>query len=468
MKKQVSRWFLLVIVSSAVFLSVLDIFIVNIALPSIKKGIHGTNSDIQLVIVLYLLGYASFLITGGRAGDHFGKKNVFVTAMVLFILTSAMCGLSQSSWQINTSRLLQGISAAFMIPQTITFIQVLFPVHQDRIKAFGIYGIIAGTAAVIGQFLGGLLPILHFLKAGWRLIFLINLPIGLIFVILGTVFLNDTKTEKNGKFDISGVILLSVSLISLLYPLVRGRELHWPLWSLLSIALSVILLYSFAVNQRNKLRDGKAPLVDVRLFAFKDFNIGLLTVLFFYMVQDTYFLINVILFQTGFGINPAEIGIYFAFQGVAYILASLIAVRLMPVYGKKILQAGVLIMIIAMVFHLLFIDSPAINRYALFAILFLYGVGCGSVLPSLLTIALKSIPLQFAGAASGVFTTFQKTAIALGISIIGGIFFYKIGSNPNLNTYLSAYRLAGSIIVLLLFVVSFFLYLLPDKPKPQI
>jgi MFS family permease len=183
MSKQISRWFLLIILSSSVFLAVIDIFIVNVAIPSIKKGINGSDSDIQLVIILYLLGYSSFLITGGRAGDYYGKKKVFVVAMTAFIITSCLCGFSQSPWQINACRFLQGVSAAFMIPQGITYIQLLFPVHQDRIKALGIYGSIAGTASVIGQFLGGVLPDVHFMMAGWRFIFLINLPLGLIAVL---------------------------------------------------------------------------------------------------------------------------------------------------------------------------------------------------------------------------------------------------------------------------------------------
>ncbi|MBB6110061.1 Major Facilitator Superfamily protein [Mucilaginibacter lappiensis] len=468
MNKQISRWFLLIILSSAVFLSVIDIFIVNVAIPSIKRGIHGSDSDIQLVIVLYLLGYAAFLITGGRAGDHYGKKNVFIVSMLLFVVTSYLCGFSQTAWQINTSRFLQGISAAFMIPQSITYIQELFPLHHDRIRALGIYGSIAGTASVIGQFLGGLLPDIHFLMDGWRLIFLINLPLGLIAVILAAIFLKDTKISKKSRFDYSGVSLLTLALITLIYPLVRGPELHWPWWSITSIALSLLLLYLFVLDQRSKLHNGHEPLVDVRLFSFKDFNIGLCAVLFYFMVQDTYFLINVILFQNGFGISSSETGIFFVFQGVGYVLASLLSLRLVPLYGKRVLQAGVLIMVTALLFHLVFFNSVTVSRYVLLPLLFIYGTGCGSVLPSLLTMALKSIPTQFAGAASGTFSTFQQTAIALGIGIVGGIFFYRLSGDTSLAGYISAYRLATSINIFLLAIVSLFLFLLPDKSQEKL
>ena len=463
MSKQISRWFLLIILSSAVFLSVIDIFIVNVAIPSIKTGIKGSDSDIQLVIVLYLLGYASFLITGGRAGEHFGKKKVFILSMVLFVFTSCLCGFSQNPWQLNISRFLQGVSAAFMIPQSITYIQVLFPFHQDRIKALGIYGTIAGIASVIGQYLGGVLPDIHAFFAGWRLIFLINFPVGVIAVVLAAKFLTDETNDKKGKFDHSGVALLTMALIALTYPLVRGPELHWPFWSIILIGLSISLFSLFVFDQRRKLQNGREPLIDLRLFGFKDFNIGLCVVLFYFMVQDSYFLINVILFQTGFGISSSKTGVLFVFQGVGYVIASLLSLRLIPVYGKKVLQIGVGIMIISLVFHIAFFKSPSINNYQLVSVLFIYGMGCGFVLPSLLTMALQSIPPHFAGAASGTFSTFQQTAIALGISIVGGVFFNRLATDTNLEGYLASYRIATGINIFLLMIVSLFLFLLPYR-----
>lgn len=454
------------ILSSSIFLSVIDIFIVNVAIPTIKKGIHGTDGDIQLVIALYLLGYAAFLITGGRAGDYYGKKKVFIVAMLSFTFASLLCGISQTAFQLNTARFFQGISAAFMVPQGIAYIQVIFPSHQERIKALGIYGSIAGAASVIGQFLGGILPDTHFFIAGWRLIFLINLPLGIISAFLAAKLLKDNTITKTGKFDYSGVFLLTVALVSLIYPLIRGAELGWPWWSVVLIGLSIVLLFLFVYDQKRKLLQRKEPLINVRLFGYKDFNIGLCAVLFYFMAQDSYFLINAILFQTGFGISSSETGIFFVFQGAGYVLASLVAIRLIPVYGKKVLQAGVVIMVTALILHILFFKSAAVSRMIFLPILFIYGTGCGSVLPSLLTMALKSIPPKFAGAASGTFSTFQQTAIALGIGIVGGVFFYVSGKSETLQAYLAAYQTATIINVILLLLVSFFLFLLPEKTTP--
>ena len=465
MNKQISRWFSLLILSSAAFLSVIDIFIVNVAVPSIKKGINGSDGDIQLVIALYLLGYAAFLITGGKIGDRYGKKKVFVTAMICFTLASCICGIAHTPFQLNSARLFQGISAAFMIPQSIAYIQVLFPAQQDRIKALGIYGSIAGVASVIGQFLGGILPDTHFFIEGWRLIFLINLPAGIISAVLAIKYLKETPQENTGKFDYSGVGLLTVALVSLVYPLIRGRELGWPFWSILLLTFSVLLLTIFIYDQKRKNSLGKSALINTDLFRYKEFNIGICAVFFYFMVQDSYFLINAILFQTGFGISSADTGFFFVFQGVGYVVASLISIRLIPYYGKKVLQTGVVIMIVALIFHLMFFNSVNPDRYILLPVLFIYGTGCGSVLPSLLSMALKNIPSSMAGIASGMYTTFQQTSIAIGICLTGGVFFYKLKENSGCHDYVAAYQSATVVNILLLLLVSLFLILMPVKGK---
>lgn len=462
MNRQISKWFLLAIISSSVFLSVMDIFIVNVAIPHIKAGIHGADSDIQLVIALYLLGYASFLVTGGRAGDYFGKKKVFVAAMLMFVVTSAVCGFAQTPWQLNVARFFQGVSAAWMIPQGITYIQELFPAGRERVKALGIYGSVAGSASVIGQFLGGILPETDTLLESWRLIFLINLPIGLLAVPMALFLLPPDRRGQRSGFDFSGVLLLTGALVCLIYPLIRGRELNWPFWCILMLVAGGILLALFAGDQKQKRLKGPLPLLDVRLFGFRDFNIGMAIVLFYFMVQDSYFLINVMLLETGLGFSSAETGMFFVFQGVGYVIASLISLRLVPLFGKKVLQVGVLIMIGTLVLHIVVLDGPEADRQLLYPILFVYGTGCGSVLPSLLAVGLKNIPVELAGAASGTFSTFQQTAIALGIGIIGGIFFSNLGPLPDVAEYVSAYRIATVANMALLALVGFFLWLLPQ------
>jgi MFS family permease len=462
MNIQISKWLLLAIISSSVFLSVMDIFIVNVAIPHIKAGIHSTDSDIQLVIALYLLGYASFLVTGGRAGDYFGKKKVFVVAMLMFVATSAVCGFAQTPWQLNVARFFQGVSAAWMIPQGITYIQELFPAGRERVKALGIYGSVAGSASVIGQFLGGILPETDALLEGWRLIFLVNLPIGLLVVPMALFLLPPDRRRQRAGFDFSGVLLLTGALVCLIYPLIRGRELNWPMWCILMLVAGSILLILFAGDQKQKRLKGRLPLLDVRLFGFRDFNIGMAVVLFYFMVQDSYFLINVMLLETGLGFSSAETGMFFVFQGLGYVIASLVSLRLVPLFGKKVLQAGVAIMVVTLALHIVVLNGPEVDRQLVYPILFAYGTGCGSVLPLLLAFGLKNIPIELAGAASGTFSTFQQTAIALGIGVIGGIFFSSLGASPDAAEYIEAYRIATGTNIVLLALVGLFLWLLPE------
>ena len=463
MHKQISNWSLLLIISSSVFLSVIDIFIVNVAIPSIQKGIHGSDGDIQLVIALYLLGYATFLIAGGRAGDYFGKKKAFITGILSFTIASVLCGISENAVQLNISRLIQGISAAIMVPQGISYIQILFPDQKSRIRALGIYGSIAGTASVIGQFLGGFLPDTTLIAEGWRLIFFINLPLGILFALLAVRYLPEHKTERAEKLDISGVVLLSLSLSGLIYPIIRGRELDWPWWSLAMICGALLLMTAFIFDQKRKLARREAPLINLEVFRYQDFTTGLFASLLYFMVQDSYFLINALLFQKGFGISSAESGMFFVLQGIGYVIASLISTALLNRYGKLVLLAGISIMICSLFFHINYFKSKDLNQNITFSIMFFYGLGCGSVLPCLLTISLKGLPSEFAGTASGTYSTFQQTAIALGIGLIGGLFFTILGDTPTLQDYVQAYKFTNISNIVLLIIVAIFVTRMQSK-----
>lgn len=454
---------MLSIISTGIFLSVIDIFIVNVAVPSIKKGIHGSDTDIQLVIALYLLGYAVFLIAGGRAGDFYGKKKVYILSILLFTIASALCGISQTALQLNLARLAQGISAAFMVPQGISYIQVLFPDLKERAKAFGIYGTIAGTASVIGQLLGGLLPDTTLIAESWRLIFFINIPVGLFAAILAFKYLPDHKVNTQVRFDFSGAIILSISLAGLILPVIIGRELHWPLWSLLLLVVSIVMFYILFIDQKRKQKSGDDSLINFELFKFRDFNLGICASLLYFLVQDTYFLINTVLLQTGFGISSSKTGLFFVIQGLGYMFASLLSVRFVARYGKYVLISGILVMVLSLVCHIYFLKPDDINLQIILPVLFTYGMGCGTVLSSLLTVTLKTIPPQFAGAASGTYSTFQQTAIALGIGCLGGIFYKISGTGNNVSAFLEAYRITTIINIFLLLFTGFFLSLLPSQ-----
>ncbi|AOM77091.1 MFS transporter [Pedobacter steynii] len=465
MNKNLSKWFSLGIVSTAIFLTVIDLFIVNVALPAIKNGVKGSDADMQFIIVMYIIGYAAFLITGGKAGEYYGKKKIFLIGISVFTIASCICGFSQTATQLNVARFIQGISGAFMVPQGLAFIPELFPVPEERVKAFGIYGSIAGVASVIGQFLGGFLPDAHFILDGWRLIFLINLPVGIIAVILGARYLQESKHRNPEKFDVIGALLLMVTLIVFIYPLIQGREAGWPTWSIIMLGLSLLLIFAFSYYQRFCLKSGRPLLMSMNVFKYRDFNIGLCAALFYYMVQDSYFLINTIQLQMGLGVNSTTTGMYFVCQGVGYVVASLIFTRLVARHGKYISIAGVTIMIIGLLLHLLIFNTQGINPISTLVVLFTYGMGCGTVLPALMTMALKNIPAGMVGASSGIYLTLQQISVALGVAIVGGVFFSHLGTESNTKSYIAAYQVATTVNIGFLFIVGVVLFFLPDDKK---
>ena len=461
MKQVHNKWLELAIVLSAPLLSVIDVFIINIAIPSIKKGVHATDAEMQLTIAGYLLGYAAFLITGGRAGDHFGRKKVFFWGMFAFTITSCLCGMSESALQLNVTRFLQGLSASFMVPQTIAFIQVLFTGTKERAQAFGLYGITLGTAAVIGQVLGGYLADTHWAIEGWRLIFFINLPIGIVTLWATYKYVTETEKHRGTKFDYTGIIILTAALFSLIYPLIEGREAGWPLWSIVLFGLSAVLFAFFIYNQRKKLSANRNPLIDVRLFAIKDFIIGLMAVLFHFMLHTAYLLLSAVYIQNGLAVSDVVCGLYFIAPAILFIISSVLATRMIVIYGKRVLQVGVLVLAAAFYMQMTF-WKPGVGTWAIIGLMGLWGFGNGLVLPSLLNLALKNVPSQYAGAAAGIYSTFQQTASALGVSIIGGIFFFYAQKS-----WQAAYSAGVIGILVCVVLVGIMLQLLPSTRRQK-
>jgi len=453
-----SRWFVLLIVLTAPFLSLMDIFIINIAIPAIKKGLHSSDAELQIVIAGYLLGYASFMITGGRVGDHFGRKKVFLWGMALFTLASCWCGLSDSALELNIARFLQGASASFMVPQTISFIQVLFTTPKDRAKAIGTFGLVLGLASMLGQFLGGFFTYFHFAVAGWRLIFFINLPIGIVAFIAGWLFIKETPLHTGAKFDISGAVILSLALFALIIPIIQGRELGWPQWCIAGLILSIVLFIWFVIDQKRKLKNEKVPLIDMNLFRIKDLNIGLLCVLFCYMVYNSYLLISTLLLQNGYHFNSLLTGCMFVMFGVGFSFSSFFAMQLVTKIGKTVLQIGTIVMMISIGLQIFMFSKATISPQKVFLLVLLHGLSAGWVMPPIMNVTLKSVPHHFAGAASGLYATVQQASGALGISIIGGVFFNKLSTNKSIPDYHLAFRYGAGLEFLML-TILFILFL---------
>ncbi len=466
MKTTINKWFALLIVLTAPLLYVIDVFIINIAIPTIKTNLNASDGEIQLVIASYLLGSACFLIAGGRAGDFLGKKKVFFWGMFAFTITSCVCGLSQNATQLNIARFFQGVSSAFMVTQSISLIQVLFAESKERAVAIGWYGITLSIAAIIGQVLGGYLAEIHFVIAGWRLIFFINLPIGILSLVGIHLYLTETQKLEKVRFDYKGALYLTIGLACIIYALTEGRENGFPWWFYTLAFLSIIFLYRFVVIQKNKLLNAQDPLIDISLFKLKDFKIGLFAVLFHFMLHTAYLLIVAVYLQSGLGISALACGMYFIPHAILFMISSVFAGKLLPKYGKLILQLGLVIILLSFILQIIYFSHKDIP---LVSMLFLgiYGLGNGLVLPFLLNVVLNNIEEKDAGAASGIFSTFQQTASALGISIIGGIFYTILESNYFKNDYLLALQIGLSVGIICLIIVWFTLAKLPRNYKSE-
>jgi EmrB/QacA subfamily drug resistance transporter len=460
------QWMALIVILSAPLLYVIDIFIINMAIPGIKKGVHATDGEVQLVIAGYLLGSASFLITGGRAGDYLGRKKVFFWGMFFFTLTSCFCGLSQTALELNITRFFQGVSSSFMVPQSIAFIQVLFTDQQERAKAIGWYGITLSIAAIIGQILGGYLVDTHFFIEGWRLIFFINLPVGIIALWAIHRYLEETPRDTAQRFDYSGALILTAGLICLIYPLTKGREMGWPLWSIGLMLLSLFIFALFIRNQQTKVALRKGSLINTALFKIREFNIGLLAVLFHFMMHTAFLLMSAVYLQNGLGFSALDCGLAFMLHAVLFMISSILASRLIVRFGKWVLQAGLFIILVSFLLQMQ-LFQPGVSPFCVSLLIGIYGLGNGIVLPFLLSIALKSVPVKFAGVAAGVFSTFQQTASALGISVLGGIFYYVINQQPASPDYLKAFDTGVAVSIVCLAMVGMMLWMLPAATEQE-
>jgi EmrB/QacA subfamily drug resistance transporter len=451
----------LVVILSAAFLGVLDFFVVNIAIPVIKGRLGATDTQVQLMIALYGQAYAVFLITGGRLGDIYGRKRMFTIGAAGFTLTSTLCGIAPSPEFLIGARIFQGITGAMMFPQVLSLIQVMFPPRERHI-AFGIFGAVLGTGAFAGNLLGGLLIQWDLFGWSWRPVFLMNLPVGLVAVPAAIRLVRESRAGKAVRLDLGGVALATVAILSLIYPLIQGREAGWPAWTFISMAASVPLTAVFLQYEKRLLARGGFPLVDLHLFQDRVFNIGLAATLAVYGAMSTFFLTFTIFLQEGLQFTAQNTGLIFAPFAVGFFTSSTLAVRLNARYGSRIMNAGLALMMtgIAGMITLAIARGTEVRGFEIVGLLVIYGTGQGCVTPTLLSTVLSGIPTRSAGSASGVLTTVQQIAQGLGIAAIGTIFFTSLGETPEPTEYgkaLATALVCNCTLLALAFVVILFL-----------
>jgi MFS family permease len=316
-----------------VFLSPLSFFIVNIALPTICLDLAATPGDVQLVVSGYLSAYAVFLITGGRLGDLYGRKPVFLAGVAVFGFSSALCGLASSPATLVAGRILQGGASAIMVPQALGSIHDLFPI-DERPFALGVYGAVLGLAAIGGQTYGGALVSADPFGLGWRLVFLANIPVVLVTLAFSPL-LRDTRRLflPSERLDLVGVSLLALTLALLIVPLIEGRAAGRPLWAFAMLLASPIVAALFWRHEVRVLREGGAPLVDPRIACTPGLHWGVLALLTFYATSIFFVSFSVYL-QSALGKNPLAAGMAFLPFGVGSFVGPLVSPYASKIFGS--------------------------------------------------------------------------------------------------------------------------------------
>ncbi|MFD0694017.1 MFS transporter [Paenibacillus sp. GCM10027628] len=453
------RWLSLSIIIMAMFMVVLDVFIVNVALPSIQQMLHADFTKLQFIVAGYVLSYAVLLITGGRLGDLFGRKKMFLLGVAGFVLTSAWCGFSTSSEMLITARVFQGISAAAMVPQVLSLIQVLFPV-EERGKALGIYGAVLGIGGVAGQVVGGLLLEADWWGMGWRLVFLVNIPVGIVAFLLAFWLIRESYATERKRLDLTGVGLVTLGLILLIYPLVVGRERGWPMLVYFSIALSAVVLTGFVLFEKMLQRQGASPLVPITLFQDVAFRRGMLIALAFYSGNAALYFILSVFMQSGLGFAPLQSAYTFIPLGAGYFIASLLTPNMKKRFGNRVLLAGAIFMAIGYLLLIGIIEGSTTFAWTAFFIpLLIAGAGQGAIASPLIHTVLAGVKGAHAGAASGVLNTFSQVAQAVGVAVIGSLFQSMLsyfGAGSRVQVYIETLQ-SSLVLITVLAVVTFLL-----------
>ena len=417
------RWWVLATVVAAQFMFGVDAFIVNVAIPTIAVELHASPAQIESVIAIYLIAYATLVVTGGRLGDIYGTKNVFIGGVLGFTLTSLWCGLAQSGPELIAARLAQGATAAMMVPQVLATIHLLFS-DSARSRAFGIYGIVLGLAGAAGFALGGLLVTSDLAGLGWRAVFFVNVPFGLIIIALAAWIVPSVPRRAGTRLDVSGAIVLFCGLLCLIGPLLFGHDLHWTPWLWLVMAAGLAIIAAFLRLERRVAKRGGMPLIDLVLLSDAAFMRGLYAAFCFFFANLSFYLIITLFMQKALHIPPLQAGLVFVPLALTFVIASRHSGIRARHRGTLVLIEGCALQIASLaVLALTIALVPSPGLAVLTLILALFGYGQGLVMAPLSGVVLATVKLTSAGAGSGMYGTTTQVANASGVAAIGAVFF---------------------------------------------
>ncbi|HVI18524.1 MAG TPA: DHA2 family efflux MFS transporter permease subunit [Gaiellales bacterium] len=414
----------------ASFMDLLDATIVNVALPSIRTDLGASGAQLEWVVGGYLLAFAVLIITGGRLGDIAGRRRVFVAGVVGFTLGSALACVAPTIGVLLAARVAQGAFAAMMVPQVLSSVQALYA-PRERAAMFGVIGAVSGMSAVIGPVLGGWLVSSDAFGIGWRSIFLINIPVGAVLVVLALRWVPDTRSEHPLRLDPLGLALVTVGLFGVVYALIEGRQQDWAAWIWGVGAAGVLVLAAFVVQQVRRERATGSALLPMRLFGDRGFSAGLVTQGAFQGSLAGFALVLTVYVQTGLGWSAIHAGLTLLPFSLGAFVGTAVSVPLGTKLGKVVMATGAALQSAATVWVLAVVSGrrEGLSTWGVAPALLLSGIGLGLLVVPLVDVALATVPASEAGAASGAYGTVQQVGAALGVAVIGTVFFSAAGTS---------------------------------------
>ncbi|MFJ9742385.1 DHA2 family efflux MFS transporter permease subunit [Streptomyces sp. NPDC101166] len=405
-------WTSLIVLALGFFLTMLDVSIVNIAIPDIREDLSASLPDVLWAVNAYVLVVAVLLITAGRLGDLYGPRRLFLLGIVVFTVFSLVCGLADSIGVLIAARALQGLGAALLLPQTMAMIVSLFPAER-RGLALGVWGAVGGVAAVVGPSLGGVLVT----SLGWQWIFYVNVPVGAAAVVLTLLAVPDLRFDRRHRLDLGGISLASAGLFCLTFPLMEGERFDWAPWVLVMLAASVVLGAAFLLHERR--RQNAEPLVPFPLFRDRNFSAMLVVAASVAFGIIALMLLLTLFFQSVLDFSALR-------AGLALAPPALISTALAPFAGRftdrfdarTILLAGLVLTAVGMIWTTAVMD-PAASWSTFLAPMVVIGLGNGLLIAPMAAVAMREMPPQLAGAASGVLGTMRQLGPVLAVTLVG-------------------------------------------------
>jgi len=418
-------WLALVVLMTGAFMSLLDTTIVNVALQSIRDSLDASNSTLEWIISGYALAFGLTLIPAGRLGDRYGHKWVFMTGLALFTLASLACGLAQDSAGLIAARIVQGAAGGIFFPAVTALIRIMFSGATIG-RALGVLGAVIGVSAALGPVIGGVIIEIAGEDLGWRLVFGVNIPIGVLALVAAFVLLPGARRHASAaRVDVVGLVLLSAGLIAILVPLIEGQTLGWPAWTYLTLVAGVLLLVGFAFWERREARLGLSPLVPPHLFSHAAFTGGVILATVYFAAFTSIFFVITIFWQAGLGASALEAGLVALPFSIGSILGATSSDRLAQRLGRGVLVLGTGLVAVglAAIWGVLVVAGTGVTSWALLVPLFAAGVGSGFFIAPNTRFIVSTVGRSEAGAASSVLGTAQRIGSAIGIAVIGSVFF---------------------------------------------